>query len=859
MSTYSTQSGAGLGHRLAEQLSIEILGTEGHDLRIPCPNPTCSSSDAGRIHQTKGVASCYSCGGAWSPFQLAELVLGDRQQAKAVMVELGIFEPGKKPAKHQNGSHKKMPPTSRVKKKPDMAKSGVPTLAPETDSTEHMPCFNSAGKLLFDPIERVATAKEITKAGLLAFGARAILGTSEVLVPSFAPDLAPRREFALTPLGKGRWPRRWYDGERVAGIFMPIGHDEQPLKPSTDQTWVVAEGVKDCAALHCLGYLAAGLPTNRMAEEFAPLFSGVHVVLMPDRDCPGVTGARASFERLLGFAASIRVAELPLPLQKSKGGDVRDCLKIPNGEQLVRNSIENATLAADYFSRPELIAEIESLGGKIDGSGDDGDDELDNEHENTGPAISNFILEQDEAGEWKPSPLTMSDILARFNEATGNWPRRVGNDLFAVDNGRVHWLDSVSATFGWAATTSKQLIEWRRGTSFVERADAFSEIRRNAICYSAVENLPHFPPIIGHYYAAGDFPNSGGAALNWLLDRFCPETPTDRELLLSLFLTPFWGGRPGGRPCFVVTSDAGRGVGKTTVVSMLSRILGGMLDFSANEDIATIKQRLLSPEGVSSRLALLDNLKSLRFSWAELEALITGPVISGKKLYTGESSRPNTITWVVTLNGASLSADMSQRCVILKLAASIKSGSWQDETARFIDENRRQIIGDILELLAGPTKPLARHSRWGDWEDGVLSRLDDPVKAQQVIAERQQVADCEHEESELLVTHFRNRLIDLGYSADEEWVHIPTKAAAEWFCEATGERKSVTGVSRILKQLVNEGRVTEIQIDPGHKYGRGFLWQGCQSTVNSARHYDLQDRIEKLLNEKFKKSKPTEF
>ncbi len=382
MSTTTSHAGASLGHRLADHLGLEVLGTEGHDLKVACPGHACQSGDACRIHQTKGTAFCFSCGQSWSPFTMAESLLGDRKKAIDLMVQLGVFDAKTKPSckpknEHKHGSHKKMPPTSKAKKSA-ATKSGPLKVADSTAATEYMPCFDSAGKLLFDPIERVATAKGITKAGLLALGARAIFGTGEVLVPSFAPDLSPRREFSMSATGKGRWPRRWYDGERVAGIFMPIGHDEQPLKPSPDQTWGITEGAKDCAALHSLGFLAAGLPTNRMAEEFSPLFSGVHVVIVPDRDCPGVTGAKATFERLVGYAASIRVAELPLPLQMSKGADVRDCLRLPNGEQLVRDAIENATLAIDYFTRPELIAEIESLGGKLDSSGpDDGDDQTD--------------------------------------------------------------------------------------------------------------------------------------------------------------------------------------------------------------------------------------------------------------------------------------------------------------------------------------------------------------------------------------------------------------------------------------------------------------------------------------------------
>jgi hypothetical protein len=81
-----------LGVELANRLGFDHhYKTEGHDLVGSCV--ACRSSDAFRLHQQTGVAHCFSCQGKWSPFQLAEKVLGDRERAKALMVNLGIFEP----------------------------------------------------------------------------------------------------------------------------------------------------------------------------------------------------------------------------------------------------------------------------------------------------------------------------------------------------------------------------------------------------------------------------------------------------------------------------------------------------------------------------------------------------------------------------------------------------------------------------------------------------------------------------------------------------------------------------------------------------------------------------------------------
>ena len=80
-----------IGIALANRLGLALNKREGHDLAGPCV--ACKSSDAFRLHMQTGVAQCYSCGGKWSPFQLAETVTGDREQAKSLLVEIGLFEP----------------------------------------------------------------------------------------------------------------------------------------------------------------------------------------------------------------------------------------------------------------------------------------------------------------------------------------------------------------------------------------------------------------------------------------------------------------------------------------------------------------------------------------------------------------------------------------------------------------------------------------------------------------------------------------------------------------------------------------------------------------------------------------------
>jgi hypothetical protein len=271
--------------------------------------------------------------------------------------------------------------------------------------------------------------------------------------------------------------------------------------------------------------------------------------------------------------------------------------------------------------------------------------------------------------------------------------------------------------------------------------------------------------------------------------------------------------------------------------------IGGMIDFSKAEDGAAIKQRLLSPTATGVRVALLDNLKSLRLSWADLEALITATSISGKQMYVGESCRPNTFLWLLTLNGASLSTDMAQRAVLIKVGPPTRSRTWEEDTAAFILENRTRIIADIVGFYRRPAVHLAAHTRWAAWERDVLSRLPDPEEAQRVIQERQVAADVEEEEGEIIEEYFGTQLATLNYSIDEDRIHIPVAIASRWFNDATNKRETVTATSRMLKQLSDENRFKRIHQSRGRAHGRGFFWVGKDALDGRAR-FDLRDRIE---------------
>src|SRR5690606_32154551 len=91
---------------------------------------------------------------------------------------------------------------------------------------------------------------------------------------------------------------------------------------------------------------------------------------------------------------------------------------------------------------------------------------------------------------------------------------------------------------------------------------------------------------------------------------------------------------------------------------------------------------------------------------------------------------------------------------------------------------------------------LDRYSRWGAWEQAILSRLPEPTEAQRLIAERQAAADIENEESQIIEEFFRDQLAKLHYDPDTSIVHIPNPTAAAWLNQATGAQDRTAAATR---------------------------------------------------------------
>jgi len=464
-----------------------------------------------------------------------------------------------------------------------------------------------------------------------------------------------------------------------------------------------------------------------------------------------------------------------------------------------------------------------------DGGSGGGEAHADHNPENL-PRFGNHHVEEYTDGEgrkkFRPVPHPLPEIVSDLAALSPGWPKRVQERLFVESEGREPvYLGSATRLFSWIDQQSH--VDWTKGSRFITQERFYENRRMNAERYESIEVMPHVPPMPGAYYMHRDVPRPSGK-LDELVAKFLPATDEDRQFIKSLIVTPLWGGMPGTRPAFLVTGpdndpEQGRGLGKSTMLDLISNELyGGSLDISPNEEIGTIKTRILSEEGAPRRILRLDNLKTLRFSWADLECMITSPAISGRMLYVGEGQRRNDFVWIITLNGASLSKDMAQRVVTIKLARpKRKPAEWRDETAAFMRENRWEIFAEIASILASEPGPMNPTTRWAAWERDILSKLDDPWACQRTMTERQDAVDHGNEDRDTVRDALCARMSAEGIEPDRAWLKIPSRTMAEIVSEAMRKHFETSTSTTFVKGL-GIFELTQIRREDF----RGWMWRG---------------------------------
>lgn len=394
--------------------------------------------------------------------------------------------------------------------------------------------------------------------------------------------------------------------------------------------------------------------------------------------------------------------------------------------------------------------------------------------------------------------------------------------------------------FAWAKQSAA--IRWYTGACLngepLGKTELVSTLRANpSASYDTVATTPHHPPMASTYYAHGELPPATGERLAEFIDRLNPETEQDRDLLKAMVMTPAYGGPAGSRPMFVISSDHGRGSGKTKTAEAVGHLFGGGLTVSleTRDGIDRLRQRLLAPSNAALRCITIDNVKSAASS-GEIESLITASVIDGHRLHHGDARRANNLTWTLTANGVGLSRDLADRSVLIKLGkpqrADFVSWAWQ-----FIDKHRLQLVADILaELRADPQSEIspAHRDRWTAWQDAVLCRLPDADNLARLIIERRGGMDQDAKDWDEVQSIIEGLVEAVGYAHSPQPVHIPTKAICDRFIHLTGQHLTGRGFATMLARFTGIGDAKRLRPNPSNRNGRGYLWMPVGGTLEDA-------------------------
>ena len=553
----------------------------------------------------------------------------------------------------------------------------------------------------------------------------------------------------------------------------------------------------------------AKVPPEMLAELLEiTRTEGARVVVVFDLDRPGRRAAKA-WVAMLHSAGFQEPRALVLPEELGEGGDVDD---------LHRRTGDDGLAAA--------LAGLATM--KV---------------ETPRPVVANFIMNGDDRIE-----VDQGEVVEAVHRATGGWPRVCNGLLFAagrVEDGKlpgpeaIRMLDGRGAQakiFAWLRKHAR--VEWcGREVLAADRMGSRSPLGRPELVralemeapvrYDAIEALPHHPPMVGAYYSCGNMPSGDGSALREFMALLNPDSEVDAGMLKAALVTPGWGGGPGCRPGFVFTSEHGVGSGKTATAVAISGVWGGAVRLQPDtEDWATTVQRLLSDAALSLRCVLIDNLRG-RLASGSIESAITEEVISGKRMYHGEFSRPGTLSWMLTVNVAELSRDLADRCVVIKIGPPRHGVDFRAQVADFLERRRYDLVCDCLAFLRGPRLSKIdrmNRDRWQAWQEAILTRMPNGNDVAAAIIARRPAVDFDACEAQDIKDTLAALLRARGHCPEHEAVFVPFNEARELLESDLGTR-SKTGFGRKLKVACQQGPLRSVTPGYRHRYfGSGLLW-----------------------------------
>lgn len=447
--------------------------------------------------------------------------------------------------------------------------------------------------------------------------------------------------------------------------------------------------------------------------------------------------------------------------------------------------------------------------------------------------------------------IPLPQIIRAIDEATGGWPRRAGGILFTmneyivdkVPTYSIRWLKKADNLFAWLGRHCD--IRWTGGdvNHQIDKAkllnphtkqELFAEYTDCSLTsYRAVELMPHYPPIDDLFYVpfTPSPPVTQPTPLQELVKRLNPEGELDRGLMLAALMTPGWGGEPGTRPAFVFTSRYGRGTGKTTTATIFAEIWGGLFSVGPKEDFDKLRGRLLGDAALTTRIALMDNIKG-RMSSSDIEGLITAKRWDGWKPYVGQATRPNFMTWYLTANTPALSKDIAGRSVIIHLGEKTYATDFIGWASNHIRQHRQTILTELIDILK--SEPLCtlspgRRDRFNAWQQAVLCRFEQGNEMVDLINARREAVDADDEDAESIAESVMKLVAANFPDHENRRIFISSKLLHEQLTKdgAIDKNFGLKGCVTYVKDKAGHGALTCLH---QHKIEsrRGWLYVGLK-------------------------------
>lgn len=318
-------------------------------------------------------------------------------------------------------------------------------------------------------------------------------------------------------------------------------------------------------------------------------------------------------------------------------------------------------------------------------------------------------------------------------------------------------------------------------------------------------------------------------------------------------MAPMFYNSAAPHPAWLIDSVDGKGVGKTTLVKFLAYLYQeSPIDIDAyalKKDFQSIVKRLISSDGRSRRIVLLDNVQGTLCS-PNLARLITATSVSGIAPYgRGEETRQNDLTYVLTSNAASLDDDLAQRVYTIKLRRTRHSSSWESRLRSFIDVNRERIYAEIISRFSKPKYTSdCQSTRYPEFEKVVLCAAcnteEEYVACAGLLTANIEQANVSTDRAQEVEEVFREALAEVlvtvpGASARPSFLNSAAFSHIIFNSE-TLRLEKVTKPE--IEEMIQSGVLTAFQKDvriirSGSKVLRGRLWRGSAKLAPGATVY----------------------